>query len=226
MHKINQPSASEGEPVNILIAGTPGTTKNYERALSLFPVSFCTDLHPDALSSYDKLLLPGGGDIHPSRFGQSDLGSEHVDPMLDAAQFALLDAFIRTDRPVLGICKGMQVINVFFGGDIIQHLPTSQIHQYIGHDQFHPVRSADGSVLHSLYGNTCIVNSAHHQGCGKIGHNLTVTQTAPDGTAEALAHAEKPVLGVQWHPERTGPELRRSNIADGMKLIQYFLEQM
>lgn len=212
--------------MNLLIAGIPEQTTNYEKALSLFPVSFDTALRPRSISFYDKLLLPGGGDIHPARFGQPDLGSKAVDPVVDDAQFDLLDAFIRAGKPVLGICKGLQVINVYFGGNIIQNLPTSQTHQYAGQDQLHPVYNTPGSIMHRLYGNTCIVNSAHHQGCGRIGRGLSVSQTASDGTVEALEHAERPVLGVQWHPERTGLAVRQPNLADGIKLIQYFLMQM
>lgn len=226
LHNIEQHSVLEGKFVNILIAGLPENTKNYEKALSHFPVSFHTDLTPPDLSVYDKLLLPGGGDIHPSRFGQPDLGSKTVDSALDDIQFSLLNMFVRAGKPVLGICKGLQIINVYFGGDIIQDLPTSQTHQYVGRDQFHPVQNAPGSVLHSLYGDTCTVNSAHHQGCGRIGHHLTVTQSSPDGVVEALEHTARPILGVQWHPERTGLAVYRSDIADGMKLIQYFLMQM
>lgn len=212
--------------MNILIAGLPEQTKNYEKVLSRFPVGFRTDLCPYDLSSYDRLLLPGGGDIHPARFGQADLGSRSVDPELDEAQFRMMDIFVRTGRPILGICRGMQIINVYFGGDIIQHLPSASFHEYTGHDQLHPVRCAAGSALHSLYGNTCTVNSAHHQGLGRIGQNLTVTQTAPDGTAEGLEHNTKPILGVQWHPERMGSAKSLPHIADGMKLISYFLTLM
>lgn len=226
LHNLKQHSVSGGRSVNILIAGLPENTKNYEKALTHFPVSFCTDLTPPDLSVYDKLLLPGGGDIHPARFGQPDLGSRSVDPALDDVQFSLLNMFVRAGKPVLGICRGLQIINVYFGGDIIQDLPTSRTHQYAGCDQLHPVQNAPGSVLHRLYGDACTVNSAHHQGCGRIGRHLTVTQTAPDGVAEALEHTARPILGVQWHPERTGLAGYRPDIADGMKLIQYFLTQM
>lgn len=212
--------------MNILIAGLPQNTRNYEKVLSHFPVSFRTNLLPDDSSSYDKLLLPGGGDIHPSRFRQPDLGSKTVEPWLDKAQFTLLDIFVRAGKPVLGICKGFQIINVYFGGDIIQHLPTGRTHEYIGHDQIHSVSCMPGSVMHRLYGDSCTVNSAHHQGCGRLGSGLSVTQIAPDGVIEALEHTARPILGVQWHPERTGLISHQPDIADGMKLIQHFLTHM
>ena len=150
--------------MKILIAGIPEHTANYERALSLCHAAFETDLHPADLSSFGGLLLPGGGDIHPSWFGQEDQGSLSVDRELDRAQFALLGAFLSAGRPVLGICRGMQLINVFFGGSLIQHLPSANIHRWDGQDQIHPADCLPGPLLSLLYGSTCLINSAHHQG--------------------------------------------------------------
>lgn len=210
--------------MKILIAGLTDLTKNYEKALASCHVSYHVSLSPAELSSYDKLLLPGGGDICPRRFGQTDQGSLSVNETLDDAQFTLLHAFVQAEKPVLGICRGMQVINVYFGGDLIQDLPVKHTHQYTDQDQIHAVRTAPGSLMHRLYQDHCLVNSAHHQGCGKIGHNLQVTQTAPDGVVEALEHSTRPVLGVQWHPERTDLVSSHTKIADGGKLIRYFAE--
>lgn len=209
-----------------LIAGIPADTVNYRAALYACRAPFDVELHPADLSGYDRLLLPGGGDIHPSWFGQTDHGSASVDQELDRAQFRLLDAFARAGKPVLGICRGIQLINVYFGGDMIQDLPTGALHRYHKGDQYHSALNAPGSLLHGLYGNSCLVNSAHHQGCGRIGSGLTIAQTAPDGVVEGLAHMKKPILGVQWHPERTGFSFQRPGIADGGILIKYFLEQM
>ena len=223
---LKQIPAVYGKRMKILIAGIPQNTQNYERSLACFPVSFYTGLDPSDPSDYDKLILPGGGDIHPSRFGQPNQGSRDVDPALDNAQFSLLDHFVRTGKPVLGICRGIQIINIYFGGDIIQNLSTCLLHQYNGKDQTHPAHTAPGSLLYKLYGSACRVNSAHHQGCGRIGNGLTVTQKAPDGVIEALEHTAKPILGVQWHPERMGPAFHQTDTADGRKLIRHFLMQM
>ncbi len=212
--------------MKILIAGLPDQTKNYEKALALCHVSFDVNLSFTQLSSYDKLLLPGGGDICPDRFGQADHGSLSVNKELDDAQFVLLDAFVQAGKPVLGICRGMQVINVYFGGDLIQDLPVKHTHQYTDRDQVHEVKTAHGSLMHRLYQDSCLVNSAHHQGCGKIGQALRITQTAPDGVVEALEHDTRPILGVQWHPERTDLVSYHTKIADGGRLIRYFAERL
>ncbi|MDO4261935.1 MAG: gamma-glutamyl-gamma-aminobutyrate hydrolase family protein [Eubacteriales bacterium] len=212
--------------MNVLIAGIPGNTKNYEAALSACHVSFLTSLDPACASSFGRLLLPGGGDLAPSLFGQPDLGSRNVDPGLDRAQLTLLDAFVQAGKPVLGICRGLQLINVYFGGDLIQELSSAASHrQTEGRDQTHLVRSLPGSILHCLFGVSCTVNSAHHQGCGRAGKGLRATQLAPDGVVEGMEHAEKPVLGVQWHPERTSFSLRRPDASGGEALFYYFLSR-
>lgn len=210
--------------MKILIAGVLKDTKNYEKALENCQVLYETTLYPKEISSYSGLLLPGGGDIHPSYFGQSDKGSKGVDEELDRAQFALLDAFVQRGRPIFGICRGMQLINVYFGGDIVQHLVTYRTHQYDKEDQVHLVQNMPHSILWKLYGNSCFVNSAHHQGCGRIGGGLKVIQRASDQVAEAIEHEDKPIFGVQWHPERIHKLQSYPNLADGFLLFRYFLE--
>lgn len=214
--------------MKILIAGIPKNTTNYEKALSLCHVTHDTALCPSDLSSYDRLLLPGGGDLHPSWFGQVNQGSEDIDRELDRAQFALLHAFFLAGKPVLGICRGMQLINVYFGGDLIQDLPTAETHRYCRHDQTHSAVCLPDSLLFRLYGNknSCLVNSAHHQGCGKIGRDLIITQKASDQVTEAIEHKTRPVLGVQWHPERTGLFSHQPDIINGSRLIHCFAERM
>ena len=118
------------------------------------------------------------------------------------------------------------MINVFFGGSLIQHLPSANIHRWDGQDQIHPADCLPGSLLSLLYGSTCLINSAHHQGVRTAAPGLTVTQTSPDGVIEGLEHSTMPVLGVQWHPERTGMSPRRTDLADGGILIRYFAEHL
>lgn len=210
--------------MKVLIAGQPNHAKYYEAALRRCNCDYDTTLAPTDLSKYHGLLLPGGGDIHPSRFHQKNAGSFHVDPALDKVQFAILDAFVQVKKPILGICRGMQLINVYFGGDLIQDLPTASAHRYKNKDQYHLVKNRPGSLPFRLYGSSCIVNSAHHQGCGRMGHGLRITQIAPDNVIEGLEHIEKPIVGVQWHPERTGFSFQRPGIADGELLIRSFSE--
>jgi len=208
---------------NILIAGEADKTGNYENALRRLGAGFQTALHVPDISLYDGLILPGGGDIDPRLFGQLLAGTRFFDPELDRIQLGILEAFVTEKKPVLGICKGMQLINIYFGGDIIQHLSTAMAHEYTGKDQFHESVAVKGSFLAELYGQHFMVNSAHHQGVGAPGRGISYVQFAKDGTVEGLAHGSFPVFGVQWHPERLCFEYEREGAADGAKLLEFFV---
>lgn len=209
----------------ILIAGYPKLTGNYEHALSCLNVSPVTSLHVPDTSLYDGLILPGGGDIDPKLFGQLNNGSRAIDPTLDRLQLAILKAFLLDKKPILGICKGMQLINIFFGGDIIQHLPSYDKHQYNGQDQVHETTALKGSLLYCLYGDCFNVNSAHHQGVDAPGQGIRYIQYSPDHVVEGLIHTYLPVIGVQWHPERMCFRQKRKDTADGSLLIDAFLSK-
>ena len=161
----------------------------------------------------DALLLPGGGDMAPWRYGQSNTASRGLEPERDTAELMLLERFTAAGKPVLGICRGIQVINVFFGGTLCQDLPG---HSAVdGHDSFHTVRTARSPLL-AVCGPLCRVNSAHHQAADAPGRGLRAVQWAEDGAVEAVCHDCLPVWGVQWHPERLPGEL-------GGRLLRAFL---
>ena len=161
----------------------------------------------------DALLLPGGGDMEPWRYGQSNTASRGLEPERDTAELMLLERFTAAGKPVLGICRGIQVINVFFGGTLCQDLPG---HSTVdGHDSFHTVRTARSPLL-AVCGPLCRVNSAHHQAADAPGRGLRAVQWAEDGAVEAVCHDCLPVWGVQWHPERLPGEL-------GGRLLRAFL---
>lgn len=146
------------------------------------------------------LLLPGGGDLDPALYGQPNRGSDPPDPALDALELALLRDFTAGRNPVLGICRGCQAINVFFGGTLHQDIPG---HSWIeGRDRLHPVTAEEGSLSRRLFGPGFTANSAHHQAADRLGEGLTAEAWAEDGIVEALRHETLPVWGLQWHPER------------------------
>lgn len=208
----------------ILIAGEPDKTKNYENALKGLGAVPITSLHVPSPSDYDGLVLPGGGDIDPRLFGQLSRGTRAFDPELDRLQLAILRAFVLDRKPVLGICKGMQLINIFFGGDMVQHLPSAGNHEYREGDQIHATIACEGSILKRLYGEHFRVNSAHHQGVDLPGRRILYTQYAPDGVVEALEHEYLPITGVQWHPERLCPPFPCADAVDGSILLGCFLK--
>lgn len=210
--------------MHLLIAGHPESTTNYQEALTALGASFDLDLHSSDLTKYDGLLLPGGGDIHPAFWGEKLEGSREIDVYMDNLQFRLLSLFCKKKMPVLGICKGMQIINVFFGGSIYQHLSNASSHEYIGHDQNHPTHTTVPSLLSRLYGGHPVTNSAHHQGIHTAGRSLEILQYSDDGVIEGIAHTSLPVIGVQWHPERMCFRHADPGLADGALLLSAFLK--
>lgn len=214
--------------MHILIGGQKEYTYNYERALqSLGAVPHV--LLPDPLQiatfplcSFQGLVLPGGGDIYPGFFGQTNLGSTNIQPRLDLQQLALFSAFFRAGKPVLGICKGMQIINVALGGTIVQDLdePLKKIHAYQNTDQIHETQILPGTYLYQLYGGSLTTNSAHHQAIGHLGQDLLPAQYGPGNILEGLFHKTRPILGIQWHPERM---LKNPETGDGSQVLSYFL---
>ena len=155
---------------------------------------------PEA-AACEGLLLPGGGDLEPWRYGQENTASRNLEPERDAAELALMEYFTTLRRPVLGICRGLQTVNVFFGGTLCQDI--SEHGACDGVDRRHRVRTAT-SPLQELCGETCVVNSAHHQAADRLGAGLQAIQWTDDGVIEALCHRTLPVWAVQWHPERLG----------------------
>ncbi|MGW1751724.1 gamma-glutamyl-gamma-aminobutyrate hydrolase family protein [Streptomyces sp. NPDC002092] len=177
------------------------------------------DTDADVLARLDGLLLPGGADIDPARYGaarhaQTDTPSADR----DAGELLLLDAALAAGLPVLGVCRGLQLLALAYGGTLHQHLPD-----LVGHNGHcpaegvfgeHPVHLVPGSRAAAVYGERTVVNSHHHQAVLDPGA-LHVTGRADDGVVEAAEDPSLPfVLGVQWHPEVLGdPELFAAFVA-------------
>lgn len=186
----------------VFILGAEERYTNYRRAIEAAGGRVCFSASPDRAYSCDALLLPGGGDLEPWRYGQSNTHSRGLEPGRDAAEFMLLEHFSVVKKPVLGICRGLQTINVYFGGTLRQDIPGHSAEG--GTDRVHGVRTAP-SFLSGVCGK--LVNSAHHQAAERLGCGLLAVQWAPDGVVEAVCHRGLPVWGVQWHPERLAPEI-------------------
>ncbi len=183
---------------------------------------YCPEPDPDC----DGLLLCGGGDLDSALYGQENRGSDPPDRERDRAELALFRAFWDAEKPILGICRGMQLINTALGGELIQDLPPDALafHGRAGRDLVHPVRTEEDSLLRRLYGPVFLVNSAHHQAVGRLGEGLYTSAWAESGFPEAVEHLSRPVMGVQFHPERMSFALRRPDTADGAPILRRFLE--
>ena len=174
------------------------------------------DAMPGAPSLFDALLLTGGGDVDPVIYGcASDPSTRFVNRDRDQLEMALIQCFLNSGKPVFGICRGIQILNVAQGGKLIQHLPDhlpvrrAEAHgQVEGQDVSHPVYLVEGSRLAAALGVEQEVNSAHHQAVNPaaLGRGLRVTARSPAGVVEAIEGEAIPALAVQWHPERMPPD--------------------
>jgi putative glutamine amidotransferase len=164
----------------------------------------------DVLDRIDALVLQGGGDVHPDHYGQElHPATNTLDRRRDEFELALLARARERAMPVLGICRGIQLVNVGYGGTLVQHLPDLT---GVDHEQLdawdalaHRVEIAPDSRLARVMDTTAMdVNSVHHQAVDRLGAGLRAVAWADDGVVEAIEHDTEPVLAVQWHPEWTG----------------------
>jgi putative glutamine amidotransferase len=194
----------------ILISTGGGDPVNYENALRLVggtPVSrYCPPPEP----LYDGLILAGGGDIDPILIGEENQGSYDIDPRRDEAEFALIEAYRKADLPILGICRGHQMMNIALGGRLRQDLGPSLLwfHKTAAHegggDALHRICTREGSNMEALYGPVTMVNSSHHQVLETPGDGMQTTAWTESGLMEAAEHSTLPIFTVQFHPERMG----------------------
>jgi putative glutamine amidotransferase len=169
------------------------------------------------LERIDALVLSGGEDIDPARYGQHPhpaLGA--ITPARDEMEFHVLEGAIRRGLPILAICRGMQLLNVAWGGTLFQDLPSQRPgpiahrQQAAIHQTAHEVSVAPDSVLRSIVGvDSLDVNSFHHQGIDRLAAGLRAVAWAEDGLIEAVESTDgRWIVGVQWHPERGEAEAR------------------
>jgi putative glutamine amidotransferase len=180
------------------------------RQVGLDPVRIAPGAKP-TLDALDGLLLTGGTDINPARYGQQrGPETEDADDERDELESRLLHAALTADLPVLAICRGMQLFNVAQGGTLIQHLPPYSLHSQDmpdaepgKHGPAHTVHVAGHTRLAGIVGEgEHAVNSRHHQGVDRPGEGLLVSAVSNDGVIEALERPDKPfAVAVQWHPE-------------------------
>ena len=190
--------------------------ENYADAISnAQAVPLLLPHHPEAVSDYvrliDGLLITGGGfDIDPKLFGAKKRHkSVTIKERRTAFEWKMLQTFIKSRKPILGVCGGEQLLNVVLGGTLIQHIPD-EIKSPLNHldknarrKTAHAIQISSGTKLFEIVKKKSLrVNSSHHQAVLKLGKNLIVSAIAPDGVIEAIEMTSHPFcIGVQWHPE-------------------------
>lgn len=165
------------------------------------------------IAGFDGVVLPGGGDVDPARYGGDGAASVYdVNAAQDDLDLDITAAAIAAGVPILGVCRGLQVLNVAFGGTLVEDLPTTEVRHTPGDDgcgelawTWHDVAVAPESRLRGeVDADDISVASGHHQAIRDLGAGLVVTAVARDGVVEAVEHATLPIVAVQWHPEAEG----------------------
>ena len=204
--------------LRVYILGDAATYQNYALAVERAGGISCFESRP---ADCDCLLLPGGGDMESWRYGQKNTACRDLEPERDALELDLLADFTALGKPVLGICRGMQTINVFFGGDLVQDWPGHSAIE--GVDRLHSVQNAP-SFLRDLFGSSTGLMLNFHPRGFNFCPALEALQRAEDGIVEAFRHKTLPVWGIQWHPERLTADCQTGTV-DGLAVYRAFLSQ-
>lgn len=155
------------------------------------------ELANEYANELDALLIPGGLDIDANYYNQENHASNQLyDKPIDLLDFTILHAFIQRKKPILGICRGIQIINVYFHGTLLQDITNHKM------NHFHPIMFLPYSFLSSIKQTSIIVNSYHHQCIDQLGTGLKAIAWDDNQIIEAIIHERLPIVAVQWHPEK------------------------
>lgn len=212
---------------NILISCSVGGGGDYEAAISSAGGHPVAAHCPPPDTSYDGLVLCGGGGVDPACYGQEAVSRGSIDPPRDVAELLLARAYLDAGKPILGVCRGHQIVNVVLGGTLLTL--TEALRPFHNRwpdqiDKVHPIRALEGSLLGGLYGKVFLVNSAHHHAPDRLGEGLKAVAWSESGIIEGLEHESLPVLCVQFHPERMTGIHRRTDTVDGGLLFQWLVD--
>ncbi|MBQ7255223.1 MAG: gamma-glutamyl-gamma-aminobutyrate hydrolase family protein [Oscillospiraceae bacterium] len=213
-------------PIRIAIPTVRGTADNYVLALKMLGAEPVIVHEVPNVAEFDGLLIHGGvADVNPKRYGQELCGSASINDALDELQFSVLEAFAKAKKPVFGICRGHQLINVYFGGTLVQDMPRAAHHIFGMIYLAHGAKTVPDSFLTQLYGEEFSINSSHHECVDQLGPEMRTALVADDGTIEATQHNSLPVWSVQWHPELMCGRFARRDTVNGGIVLRWFIEQ-
>lgn len=179
---------------------------NYVNALKECKCKVVFSKNIDKSKRCDALVLTGGGDVLPYFYGKNKSITDNVDVNLDILEFTLIKNFVEKGKKILGICKGMQILNVYFGGTLQKNIP---FHYNKNYDLYHTIKIETPCFLNQLFSNKIIVNSAHKQAVKNLGENLSVLAKSNDDIIEVIKHNTLPIIATQFHPERLAENFRK-----------------
>lgn len=179
----------------------------------------------DELSRCDGLCIPGGDDVNPNLYHEENIHSYPIDSSIEQLDLDSINIMVQQNKPILGICRGLQILNVAFGGTLYQDIPT-QFNQTINHSyspihqqplKGHCVNIINHTQLSKILPNQIEVNTYHHQGIKELSKYFTISAKSEDGLIEAIE--SKNIIAVQWHPERM------TSIPVFQSLFNYFVNR-
>lgn len=188
----------------IFIYGDPVVLVNYDKAVSDVGAECVISENVADAKRCDALLLSGGGDVSPCLYGTARTNCKAVSLKRDISELYLIALFLRRNAPIMGVCRGLQILNVFFDGTLNQSIAHEEIHYDKNKDVTHKITNSKKGFMRKLFGENLIVNSAHRQSVNKLGKGLIVCSKSSDNVIEAFEHNDEKVLAVQFHPERMG----------------------
>lgn len=204
----------------VFIYGKSSNLKNYQKAITRIGATPVISKRLTTALNCDCLLLAGGGDIYPYFYGKKEISCYDKNLLRDISEFALVKYFLSKNACILGICRGLQLLNVYFGGTLHQKINNFNLHFLPNQDCYHKIFVKEKGEISDILSCLKIVNSSHRQSIDRLANGFKIIASSNDGTIEAIRHEKFKIYAFQFHPER----LNLPNLIYGLKLISTTLQ--
>ncbi len=193
--------------MKVFIYNNGHNLKNYINVCKEFKHKVVFSKNIKKSKNCDALILTGGGDVAPFLYNHNVSKSDRVNLFCDIDELNLIRQFVSNNKKILGICKGMQLLNVYFNGTLHKKIPY---HSNSHHDIYHTVLIDENCPFYNIFSSKIITNSAHIQAVKKLGDNFEIFGRSCDNVIEIIQHAKLPILATQFHPERLNPTFKKA----------------